>query len=113
MELTRDAILKKSADLPRELVEVPEWGGSVWVRTMTGAERGLYDLRMFEAPDTRNFRALIAALCVCDETGQRTFSEADVDMIAVLASTALDRVYAVAARLNKLRAEDVKELEKN
>ena len=34
--LTKESILKAD-DLPKELVEVPEWHGQVWVSTLTKA----------------------------------------------------------------------------
>src|SRR3989304_4330704 len=40
--LTRDEILNAN-DLAREQVEVPEWGGAVLVRALTGRERDAYE----------------------------------------------------------------------
>jgi len=40
--LTRDAILE-AQDLQHEEVYIPEWGGSVRVRTLTGAERDAFE----------------------------------------------------------------------
>ena len=45
--LSRDEILAAS-DLTKELVEVPEWGGSVYVRAMTGTERDSYEESVLE-----------------------------------------------------------------
>ena len=47
MLLTKSQILKGSS-LKRELVSVPEWheGGEVYVRTMTGQERDIFDQKM-------------------------------------------------------------------
>ena len=43
--LTREQILQ-SDDLPRETVPVPEWGGSVRIRTLSGADRDGYNFFM-------------------------------------------------------------------
>jgi len=40
--LTRDQILQ-AQDIARETVSVPEWGGSVLVRGLTGQERDAYE----------------------------------------------------------------------
>ena len=40
--LTREQILQ-SDDLPCETVPVPEWGGEVQVRTMTGTDRDAFE----------------------------------------------------------------------
>ena len=42
MLLTKESILSVQ-DLPRELVEVAKWGGSVWVRGMTAGERDMFE----------------------------------------------------------------------
>ncbi len=44
--LSRDQILGAS-DLPTETVDVPEWGGQVIVRSMTGAERDRFELSLY------------------------------------------------------------------
>ena len=40
--LSKEAILAAD-DLPREIVSVPEWGGQVCVRTMTGTDRDAFE----------------------------------------------------------------------
>ena len=40
--LSKDAILAAD-DLPRETVHVPEWGGDVYVRTMSGTDRDAFE----------------------------------------------------------------------
>lgn len=120
--LNRDAILKAD-DLPRELVQVPEWGGEVWVRTLTGRERDsfeaetvLYKPRGDSQPNMdalHQTRARLVARACCDEQGARLFSDADVEALAAKSAAALDRLYEVAARLARLGAKDMEELQKN
>ena len=119
--LNRDAILQ-AQDLDRELVEVPEWGGAVYVRAMTGTERDAYERRMVTVRGDKpgvnldglvNMRAWVAATCIVDEKGERIFSEKDVRALGRKSAAALDRIYAVAMRLSGLTAEDLEELEKN
>ena len=45
MTLTKDQILEAN-DLQSESVTVPEWGGDVLVRTMTGADRDAFEASM-------------------------------------------------------------------
>jgi hypothetical protein len=116
--LTRDAILA-AEDLRREPVPVPEWGGTVYVRTMTGTERDAWEMMAFTVKDGEasvnrdNIRARLAALTVCDETGELLFSVDDIDALGKKSAPALDRVYAVAQRVNAVSAEDIKELSGN
>jgi hypothetical protein len=116
--LTRDAILQ-AQDLPRELVDVPEWGGSVYVRALTGAERDAFETSIVEQRgkstkmNLKNIRAKLVALTVVDEEGNRIFSDSDASALGKKSAAALDRVFEVAQRLSGLRPEDVEELSKN
>src|SRR5690606_19506049 len=116
--LNREAILA-AKDLPRELVEVPEWGGAVYVRALTGAERDQFEASIVEQRGRdvrmamRNIRAKLVALTVVDEDGQRNFTDDDVAALGGKSAAALDRLFAVAQRLSGLSKEDVEELAKN
>jgi hypothetical protein len=48
MTLTRDSILN-AKDLKKELVKVPEWGGEVYVRCMTGSERDAFESEAYQS----------------------------------------------------------------
>lgn len=113
--LTRAAILE-AEDLPRERVEVPEWGGSVYVRTMTGAEKDRFEFDETRATEKRTpegARARLLVVTLVDEAGQRLFTEQDMETLGAKSSAALDRCYEVAARLNRLTARDFEFLLKN
>lgn len=116
--LGRDAILA-APDLAFEDVPVPEWGGKVRVRGMTGEERDAWEAALLEARsedkkhNARNVRATLVSLTVVDENGQRLFSEADIPALGRKSVKALQRVYNVAQRLSRISAEDVKELAGN
>jgi len=106
--LSRDAILS-SDDLPRERVDVPEWGGEVFVRTLTGTERDEFEQSMQGKKDKINLdnvRARFAVLTICDEQGTRIFNAADAAKLGSKSAAALDRVFAVAQRLNGFSNED-------
>ena len=113
--LNRESILQAD-DLPKELVDVPEWGGSVYVRSLTGAERDRFESSMIkqrgknQQMNLDNIRAKLAVLTVCDEEGKRIFSSADIDELSKKSAAALDRIFAVARRLSGLGEDDVKEL---
>lgn len=104
--LTREQILLAD-DLPRELVDVPEWGGQVFVRALDGAGRAILER---SKTDERDMRSLVVMLCVCDETGVRLFNQADVDALAQKSAVALHRVFEVATRLSVLGREGRKNL---
>jgi hypothetical protein len=52
MALNKDQILHAD-DLPRREVQTPEWGGSVFVRALTGDERDSYEGEMLGSDGTR------------------------------------------------------------
>lgn len=113
--LRRDAILSV-ADLPRERVEVPEWGGAVFVRTLTGKERDAFEKSLVTGKGKQmqltlsNVRGRLAVQAIVDEEGQRIFSDADADALGDKSALALERIFEVAMRLAGLKEEDVDEL---
>jgi len=112
--LSKEQILKAD-DLPIETVEVPEWGGSVLVRTMTGTERDAFETSLIDGKERNltNIRAKLCSKCMVDQSGERLFADSDITALGKKSASALDRVFSAAQRLNGISADDVKELEKN
>ena len=116
--LSKTAILA-AQDLQTEDVEVPEWGGAVRVRSFTGRERDAFEASMVRGDgrdrkvDLTNMRARLVGLTVIDESGQRLFTDEEADLLGAKSGAALDRVFAVAQKLNGLSGADVDELSKN
>lgn len=106
MGLTLDQILGAD-DLRSEVVEVPEWGGSVTVRTMTGADAD----RLFELmsqPDGRKkFRDALIVATVVDDAGVPMFTADHVSALRTKSATALKRVADAAMRLNGMASDSV------
>lgn len=116
--LTRESILA-AEDLRRETVSVPEWGGEVLVRALTGKERDAFENGMWIGDpgqrrlNAENLRARLVAATVIDESGKKLFSDADVEALGAKSGAALDRVYEVAARLSGIGKDDLERAEKN
>ena len=116
--LDKNTILK-SDDLPREEVEVEAWGGSVWVRTLTGSERDEFEESCVKNKgknsrvNMTNIRARLCVLTICNKGGERLFDARDVDALGKKSALCLDLIFSVAQRLNGLGASDVEELSKN
>lgn len=116
--LTRQEILS-IRDIRTETVFVPEWGGAVKIRAMTGKERDAWETALFQIDgkdvkmNKENLRAKLVALTVVDEAGQRLFTEADVEALGSKSASALDRVYQASQKLSGLTPDDIKEMEKN
>ena len=111
--LTKQAIFS-AQDLPYEDVSVPEWGGEVRLQALTGAQRDAWEMDMFGADasgrNMKNARAKLIVRCAVDETGAPIFTREDVDVLGEKSAAALDRLFSVAKRINRIGTEDVNEL---
>lgn len=113
--LTRDEIAG-ARDLGLERVHVPEWGGDVFVRGMTGAERDVFLSGVIDGQGRvvlANLTAKLITATLVDESGERLFTEAEVELLAGKSAAALHRLFTVASRLSGISREDVEGLEKN
>lgn len=119
--LNREQILKAN-DLKTETVAVPEWGGDVLVRMMTGTARDKFEEQTFSAGRKKggksevsfdNIRARLVAAVVVDEEGNLLFTSSDIAELGKKSAAALDRIFTVAQRLNGFTKEDIDELAKN
>ncbi|MFO8014747.1 MAG: phage tail assembly chaperone [Phycisphaerae bacterium] len=112
--LGRDAILA-AEDTTTERLSVPEWGGDVYVRVMTAAERDAWEndlyARQQKGQALKNVRARLAVRVLVDEAGRRLFSDDDAAALGAKSGRALDRIFEAAQRLNGLGPEDVEALE--
>lgn len=117
MPLSRDDILNAN-DIETETVPVPEWGGEVTVKGLSGVERDAWEIAISmengkPTKNPRNIRAQLVVRSVVDAEGKKVFRPTDVEALGKKSGKALDRVYEVAARLSGIRAEDVEEIAKN
>lgn len=113
--LSREQILAATA-LPEEEVNVPEWGGSVRVRGLTGAQRDHYESTLIQQKgdkrelNLRNARAKLVAMACVDQKGGKLFTSSDVEALGQLSASALNRIWEAARRLSGLGDEDVEQL---
>ena len=114
MLLNREAILNVK-DTHQEVVDVPEWGGSVCIRAMTGAERD--DFRAaIEGAETSlvgKFEAPLLALTLVDVEGKRLFTIDDVEALRAKSAAVLDRLAQIALRVNRMSDGAQEEAAKN
>lgn len=122
--LTRDAIFAVS-DIVTEYVEIPEWKGGVYVRSMTGKERDEFEesimvdkrertkgggTRLTRQASLSNFRAKLAARVTYDADGNRLFTDADIPRLGTKSSGALQRIVKKAQELSGMTDEDVEDM---
>lgn len=115
--LTGEGIL--AADDHRlERVDVPEWGGHVYIRTMGGDERDLFEQSFLDERGKRkrvvaNIRAGLLARTLCDQAGARLFNDKQVAQLGRKNGVVLERLFLVAQRVNGLSDEDIEEIAGN
>ena len=114
--LSREEILNAS-DIQIELVHVPEWGGDVYVRGMSGAERDQFEATVISvgvgsdrSVNLENIRAKLCAMTICDAEGKKYFSSSDIKDLSKKSAIALQRIFTVAQRLSGLTQTDIDEL---
>lgn len=110
--LSRDAILGVT-DLKPVRVEVPEWGGVVFVRPLSGAERDSLEAESVGAQGAARvvgIRGRLAARTICDESGGRLFKDEDAPALGAKNAAALDRIVEAATKLNGLAPAEVQAL---
>lgn len=119
--LSKEAILAAD-DRPTEEVSVPEWGGEVLVRGMSGADRDAFFTSQvlrdkggnIIGQDLRRNAAKLAAWCIVDpRTRQPMFDLAELEVLGRKSAKALGRVETVAQRLSGITEEASEELGKD
>lgn len=122
MALLTKADILAADDLPTEDVEVPEWGGTVRVRGLSGSQRSLVEATMVAAKGQaveirveafKTLRERLVAASLVDENGKRLFSDAEVGVLGEKSGNALTRVFKVASRLSGMDDGQVQEIAGN
>lgn len=90
-------------------VEVPEWGLSVYVRTMTLGEMEALQTFVDASKDDANTTAVaeMAVRIICDENGERVFGDDDADEIRAKSHKALTRIANAFTEVNGVDDEAV------
>jgi hypothetical protein len=109
--LTREQILETRRTLPRETVAA--FGGTVCVRTLTGAERETFVSGYDAHRKAGTIRAALLVACVCDDAGKPLFAAADVPALNELSGVEVERCFDAACRLNGFGAKAEADLRGN
>ena len=115
--LSREQVLA-AEDVKCRDVEVPEWGGTVRVRVMSGAQRDRYeqmveDQRSGKKVDVRGLTVALVILTLVDEEGKPLFTLADLDAVNAKNAAVINRLFRVAQELNALSEEEIEGLAGN
>jgi hypothetical protein len=116
--LTREQIKEaaaKAADTKMKEIDVPRWGGSIFLKVMSVGERDRYE-NEWQHSNNRgmaDFSTKFLVSCVCDSDGKLMFKQADIDWLKTEPADLMRMLWNEAMALNKLQSEDIEELAKN
>ena len=104
----------------------PEWDGTVTLQGLTGTQRDAFEASCRQVmpavggrqPEVvarlENVRAKLLVKCIIDpETGERVFTEQQINALGEKSGKVLDRLFEKASELSGLSEEDVEDLAKN
>ena len=116
-QLTKEQILSATPKLLE--IEVPEWGGSVFIRPVTLAEQAkLADLGLKHEKGSvvvrmKSITLQLVQWAACDADGQPIFEMKDIEALMNKSASALLRLQDAILKFSGLTEESRKELEKN
>ena len=106
---------------PTETLEIPEWGGTVTVRGLSGTELDEFNTSVIRQKgnnvevNRRNYRAKLVARCLVNGDGKTPLfkDEGQIVALGMQPVKILDRILEVVNRLNGTTDEKQEELIKN
>ena len=110
--LTAESILQ-SDDFTFADVDVPEWGGTVRIRSMSGAQRAT--LRKALEAGTETGDEMVCVMCIVDEDGNRIFNSSQIEALRKKNTNAITRIAMRALEISGMRnpQKAVEDAEKN
>lgn len=112
--LSREQILN-AKDAEFDVVQVPEWGGDVRIKRLTGAQVDHYQQSRIKSNgqiDVRNAKAHLVYLSAVDADGKRLFpTPNDVEKLVLLSNKPLERIAAAVSKLSGLRTQELEGFE--
>jgi hypothetical protein len=109
MALSKSKILAAKDVKLSEAVPVPEWGGEVFIKTLSGTERDAFEDAYSESR-MKQFRVRFLVLTLCDDSGERLFGDGDIDALGKKNSVVINRLFDAAWKHNALTNEAVETL---
>ena len=98
-------------DTKVEPVDVPEWGGTVYVRVLRGTDRDQFEEWVNKEKD-KAVRCRFLVVSLCDDQGKLLFTPDQVAALGEKSGDVLARVFDKAWDINYLSAKSVDELGK-
>ena len=106
MALSKKAILAAKDTKLKGPVAVPEWGGDVYFRTISGLERDQFE-DAYSEQKMKAFRARFLVLTISDENGERLFADNEIEALGQKSSVVINRLFDEAWQHNAFTQEAV------
>lgn len=106
-------------DRTYDVVDCPEWGGEVRLRSITGRQRDEFEAGLVQQRgndrklNMSNARAKLIVLCAVDENGQLLFTADDIRRLGSKNAKPLDRLFDACQALAGLTEDDLKDMTEN
>ena len=114
MTILNKAAILAANDKKMVEIEVSEWGGIVKVRVMSGTERDRFEAEFVGGNKSVDMvRAKLVAKCLCDEDGNRLFTEQEIPALGEKSASVLDKLFTACMKLNRFTKDDVEDLAGN
>lgn len=115
--LTKDDIISAD-DFEIRIVEVPEWKGTVRLKSLSGKEYESYvstvqQRSKNEKVDVKNLRALLLSMCLVDFDNNPTFTANDLEALTSKNTKVLDMLFQIVQEMNAMEKDVEEELRKN
>ena len=109
MALSKAAILAAKDTKVSDPIPVPEWGGDVCCKTLSGTERDAFE-ESYSENKMKAFRCRFLVLTLCDDRGERLFDDSEVDALGKKSSVVINRLFEAAWKHNAFTTEAVEAL---
>tara|TARA_R110000822_G_scaffold275773_1_gene397878 strand:+ start:12643 stop:12987 length:345 start_codon:yes stop_codon:yes gene_type:complete len=103
-----------AVDFKTEMIEIPEWGGEIEIRTMSVGQKFDYDIFVAEKkPTMQELSLYLIKKCCIDDQGKLLFTDEDDEFLLAKSVDSLMRLFEACVDLNRQRASDVEDAAKN
>ncbi len=85
-------------------VEIPEWGGTVRVRSLSGGQRSVITQKV-QARETDDLEELLVVMACVNEDGNRIFTNQDIPALKKKSNAAISRIAKKVMEVSGIGAE--------